>query len=124
MKHLIRLELVAAVVLLAGGSKGDQTSNAPAPSTVAPQHTVPVSTPVLQPIFTAFQVGNTAQAVDLFTQANWSGRPIFPSGMALGLTDAQFKAIPESERKLKMNEMLTQLDLVKRLAAAISNAGG
>jgi hypothetical protein len=135
MKNLTRLALILTFVLLAGGSKGDQTSNGslqppsavksntPASGDAAAQPTFPVSTPVLQPILTVFQEGHTAQAVDLFIQANWSGRPIFPSKMALGLTDAQFKAIPEGERKLRTDEMLAQLDLMKQLATAVSNAG-
>lgn len=134
MKILIRFGIIAAVVLLAAGSKGDQTSNGPvqppavksntpASGDAAARPTFPVSTPVLQPILTVFQEGHTAQAVDLFIQANWNARPIFPSKMALGLTDTQFKAIPEGERQLRTDEMLAQLDLMKQLATAVSNAG-
>jgi hypothetical protein len=79
--------------------------------------------PVIQPILTAWQEGHRSEAVDLFVRANWADRPIFPAGMVLNLTEAQFKSLSDSERQLRGDELTAQLDLVKQLASAVSNAG-
>lgn len=79
--------------------------------------------PVIQPILTAWQEGHRSEAVDLFVRANWADRPILPAGMVLNMTEAGFKSLSDSERQLRGNEMIAQLDLVKQLASAVSNAG-
>ena len=82
-----------------------------------------VATPVIQPILTVWQQGHTSEAVDLFVHANWAGRPIFPAGMVLGMTEAEFKSLPDSDRQLRGDEMMTQLNMMKQLATVVSNAG-
>ena len=128
--------LMAVAMLFTGCSKSGQPSNdtsqnpEPAAQTTTSnsdmvagrQPTVFAPTPVLQPILTTWQEGHTSAAVDQFIQANWNARPIFPPGMAVGLTDAQFKAIPEADRQLRSNEMEAQLDLMKQLATAVGAA--
>lgn len=136
MRNLFHFPVIVAV-LLCGCGKKDQTAGgdaqnsqvvtdtASASTTAMPatQSTVSVSTPVLQPILTAWQEGHTAEAVGLFAKADWSARPIFPQGMAVGLNDAQFKAMSDADRQLRNNEMLAQLDVLKQLATAVNAAG-
>src|SRR5579885_337914 len=118
MRNFVHLLVIAAVILCGCGKK-DQPANggpqnsqvvtdtASANATAMPgtQATVSVSTPVLQPILTAWQEGHTAEAVERFVVANWSARPIFPQGMAVGLNEAQLRAMPDAERQLRNNEM-------------------
>lgn len=82
-----------------------------------------VSTPVLQPILTAWQEGHSSEAVDIFVHVNWSSRPVFPTGMVLGISEAEFKSLSDSDRQLRGSEMMTQLDLMKQLASAVFDAG-
>jgi hypothetical protein len=84
---------------------------------------VALGEPVTQPILTAWQEGNTSKAVNLFLDANWNAGDIFAPGMALGLTDSQFKALAGADLQLKNNELMAQLDLIKHLAAAVAEAG-
>lgn len=141
MKYLIWTwklpALLAASLLLAGCGKQAQSPNPPAqspqPSSVNPTsspaadasdteaHPV-VSTPVIQPILTVWQEGHRDEAVNNFLEANWNARPIFPAAMALGLTDNQMKGLPNTDRQLKTNEMMAQLELVKQLVTAVSDA--
>lgn len=129
---------LAASLLLAGCGKHSQATHGPVPapepnslnatSSPAPgasdsqAHPI-VSTPVMQPILTVWQEGHIETAINTFLAANWNARPVFPPGMALGLTDAQMKALPDADRQLKTNEMLAQLGLIKQLATAVNNAG-
>ncbi len=101
------------------------STNAAAATPAAPtsQATVSVGTPVMQPILAVWQEGNHAQAVSLFAEANWNGRPTFPPGMTLSMTEAQFAALSDADRQLRFGELTAQLDLVKHLAASVSQAG-
>lgn len=130
--------LLAASLLFAGCSKKSEQSTASAPppeppsvntdsslnvaeSSEAEVHPV-VSTPVIQPILTVWQEGNSEAAINAFVQANWNARPIFPAGMAVGLTDAQLQGLPDVDRQLKTNEMEAQVGLIGDLVTAVSNA--
>ena len=138
MNIIILLLIGAAVFGLAGcGKPADGSAPASAPTnlaavlpvpnpmgaTAAPPLTVAVATPVLQPILTAWQEGNHAAALKQFTAANWNGRPIFPAGMALALTEAQIRSLPEADRQLKTGELFRQVGLLKELANAVNEAG-
>ena len=125
----------AALFLLAGcGQKVAPTDNptppAPAPSnppaaTPAPTATalVNVATPVMQPILAVWQEGDRPRAVKLFLEANWNARPIFPAGMSVNLTEAQFAELSDADRQLRFNEITAQLDLIKHLASDVAQAG-
>lgn len=130
--------LLAALLLLPGCGKHNQATHGPVPapephsanpasnSVAGPSETQAhpmVSTPVIQPILTVWQEGHTETAINTFLEANWNARPIFPASMALGLTDAQMKGLPDDERQLKTNEMLAQLGLIKQLITAVNDAG-
>ena len=91
------------------------TAGTPAPITV--------QTPVMQPILTAWQEGNGPAAIARFTGANWNARPLFPASMAVGLTESQFKGLSGSDRNLRNNEMMAQLDLIKQIVMTINEAG-
>ena len=136
MRNLLYFPIIAALFLGGCGKKdqpagrGAQNSqvvtdsvSANAAAMPATHATVSVSTPVLQPILTAWQEGHTEEAVELFAKADWSARPIFPQGMAVGLNEAQFKAMSDADRQLRNNEMLAQLDVLKQLATAVNAAG-
>ena len=131
---------LAAIFLLAGcGQKPAQTgasspptevpgtsavaTPAPTPPPSPAPATVNVASPVMQPILAVWQEGNPARAVNLFAEADWNGRPTFPPGMALSLTEAQFAALPSADQQLKFGEISAQLDLVKHLASAVAQAG-
>jgi hypothetical protein len=81
------------------------------------------SSPVTQPVLAAWQEGDKPRAISLFVDSDWTARPTFASGMALSLSEDQFKALSEADRELKAKEMMAQLDLMKQLAAAVAQAG-
>jgi hypothetical protein len=137
MKMIFGAGVMAAVVLLAGCGQKNNAADVPAgpaksaTATVAtnqvatngPPATMTVPTPVMQPILTVWQEGNRAAAINQFSGANWNARPLFPAAMAVGLTEAQFKGLSGSERDLRNNEMLAQLDLVKQIVTAVNESG-
>lgn len=129
--------LLACALLLAGCGKENKVSHGPVPAPEPPSvnatsspvaespeteaHPV-ASTPVIQPILTVWQEGQREAAIAAFLDADWNARPIFPTGMALGLTDAQMKGLPDADRQLKTNEMFAQLGMVQQLVTAVSDA--
>jgi len=82
-----------------------------------------VVTPVTEPILTAWQQGDSARAVQYFLAANWNRSPLFPSGMALDLTQKQFRELTGQVRQLRSQELLTQLELMRQLTSAVAAAG-
>jgi hypothetical protein len=140
MKTAIIAGLVALSILLTSCGKkihsesgSDPASKAP-PQTASPHQRMdaspaaaqvahPVSSPVTQPVLAMWQEGDKPGAVSLFVETDWSGRPLFPSGMALSLSQNQFQALPDVDRQLKSGEMTAQLDLMKQIAAAVAQAG-
>lgn len=130
--------VIAASILIAGCSKKIESSTASAPLTEPPSANTTsspvvaessetevhpaVSTPVIQPILTVWQEGNSAAAINTFVEANWNARPIFPAGMAAGLTDAQMQGLPDADRQLRSHEMEAQVGLIGDLITAVSNA--
>ncbi len=93
------------------------------PAATAPQAIVNVGTPIMQPIRAVGQDGKPAQAGSLCAEAPGHGRPTFPPGMTLSMTEAQFAALSDADRQLRFGELTAQLDLVKHLAASVSQAG-
>ena len=72
---------------------------------------------------TAWQQGDTPKAISSFVETDWSSRPLFAASSTLSLTEDQFKALSNPERQAKSAEMMSQLDSVKKLAAAVAQAG-
>ena len=81
------------------------------------------ATPVAQATITAWQEGDTAKAVSNFVVADWSARPLFASDSTLSLTTDQVRLFSDADSKRKAKELGLQLDLLKKLAAAITQAG-
>ena len=105
---------VLVVALLQGGCGKQSTSpNAPPPT----------AAPITQPAMTAWQQGDKTAAVTSFVETDWSARPLFASDSVLSLSEDQFKALSNSERQARSSEMLPQIDSLKRLAAAVAQAG-
>jgi hypothetical protein len=83
----------------------------------------PAATPVAQPSMTAWQQGDPSTAIRSFVETDWSGRPLFAPGSTLSLTEDQFKSRSNADRQRKSQEMISQLDSLKKLAAAVAQAG-
>jgi hypothetical protein len=79
--------------------------------------------PVAQASLTAWQQGDAATAIIEFIEADWSLRPIFASSSVLSLSEPQFIALPAAERQAKSDEIMSQLNSVKKLTAAVAQAG-
>jgi hypothetical protein len=88
-----------------------------------PTSTPPGAAPVAQPAMTAWQQGDKSSAVSRFIETDWSTRPLFASDSTLSLSEDQFKALSDAERQAKSGEMMSQLDSLKKLAAAVAQAG-
>ncbi len=105
---------VVTVSLLSAGCGKKASSAGAAP---------PAGPPVAQPAMTAWQQGDKSTAVSSFVETDWNKRPLFASGSVLGLTEEQFKVLSDTERQAKSAEITGQLDGLKRLAAAVAQAG-
>lgn len=67
--------------------------------------------PTAQEALTEWQQGDKSNAVSSFVKVDWSLRPLFASSSAL------------SEPQPKPNEVLSELDSLKKLAGAVAQAG-
>lgn len=140
MKPAVLISLAAVSILFAGCGKhaapvksspapasASKDSPATAPTGAAPEEpaqvTHPVQSPVTQPVLAAWQEGNHAEAIKLFVEADWSGRPTFPRSMAVSLSDDQLGALQPADHQLKTKELSAQLDLIKQLVNAVAQAG-
>ena len=122
--------VVAGVgVLLAAGTttilveKQNSSSSRSATPPTAQADAASSSSPVLEPALTAWERGDKATAVSSFLAADWSARPLFAAASTLGLSEAQFRALSDSDRQARSGEMMTQLDSLKKLASAVAGAG-
>lgn len=113
MKTIFIIAVLSVSVLLVGCSKEADSSNR-ASST---------GTPVTESAIAAWQQGDAPKAVRSFIETDWSSRPLFPADSTLSLTEDQFKALSEVERQAKSAEIMSQLDSVKKLGAAVAQAG-
>lgn len=117
--HLVTI-LVAttlAVTLAGCGKKPQAPGNPPPPTANA------ASTPVAEPMLTAWQQGDQAGALSRFLETDWSKRPLFTPGSTLSLSEEQFVALPTSDREAKSKAMLPQLSDLKKLSQAVAQAG-
>jgi RNA polymerase sigma factor (sigma-70 family) len=111
---------VSASVLLAVGATAVMMVDTPRSEH---QQSVVERAPVLEPIILAWQQGNQAEAVGKFIEADWNTRPLFARNSVLSLSEKQFKALSDAERKAKSEEMLPRLAILKQLAAAVLQTG-
>ncbi len=116
MKNTTIIVIMVATISMAGcGKKSSSSSATPPTQAEAASSSLPVS----QAALTAWQHGDRAEAISNFLAANWSSRPLFAVGSKLNVNEDQFKALSEADRA----EMITQLDSLKELAAAVGHAG-
>ena len=113
MKTTASITVLATSLLLVGCGKQSALPSS-TPSTVAP---------VTQSVMTAWQQGDKTAAVAGFVETDWSARPLFASDSMLSLSEDKFKALSNSERQAKSSKMFQQIDSLKRLAAAVAQAG-
>ena len=120
MKNTTITVIMAATILIAGcGKKSPSSSATPPPA----QADAASSSPAAQPALTAWQQGDKAAAVSSFLAADWSARPLFAADSPLSLSESQFKALSDADRQTKSSAMMSQLDSLKQLAAAVAQAG-
>ena len=113
MKTTASITVLATSLLLVGCGKQSALPSS-TPSTVAP---------VTQSVMTAWQQGDKTAAVAGFVETDWSARPLFASDSMLSLSEDKFKALSNSERQAKSSKMFQQIDSLRRLAAAVAQAG-
>jgi hypothetical protein len=85
--------------------------------------TASAAMPIAQPAMTAWQQGDNSKAISRFVQANWSTLPLFAANSTLSLSEEEFQALSNSDRQARSREMMSQLDVFKKLAAAVAQAG-
>ena len=115
--------VVAVFILIAGCGKKSDSSGASSLSAKEQPSAAGAATPVAQAAMTAWQQGDTNAAVGYFVAADWSARPLFPASSPLSLSEHQFMALPAADRQAKAQDIDQQLDLLKRLLAAVTQAG-
>jgi hypothetical protein len=113
MKTTTIIAVLTVSLLLAGCGK----------KTTPPSSNPSTAAPVTESAMTAWQQGDTPKAVSSFVETDWSSRPLFAASSTLSLTEYQFKALSDAERQAKSAEMMSQLGSVKKLAAAVAQAG-
>lgn len=113
MKTITITTVLTISLLLAGCGKkaGPPSSNASA------------AVPVAQPSMTAWQQGDKSAAISTFVETDWSSGPLFAANSTLSLSEDQFKALSNADRQAQSGEMMSQLDSLKKLAAAVAQAG-
>ena len=123
MKIQTILSLLAVSILLAGCGK-KSAPPAPRPSSVV-EPTNPDSSPqtAAQQALTAWQHGDEPGAVSQFLKVDWTARPLFDSSSPLGWSEDRFHALPPEDRAAAAQQIGDQLGTLKRLLAAVTNAG-
>jgi hypothetical protein len=113
MKTITITTVLTVSLILAGCGKkaGPPGSNASA------------ATPIAQPSMTAWQQGDKSAAISSFVETDWSSGPLFAANSMLSLSEDQFKALSIADRNAQSGEMMSQLDSLKKMAAAVAQAG-
>ena len=88
-----------------------------------PGSTASAAAPIAQPSMKAWQQGDKCAAISTFVETDWSSGPLFAANSTLSLSEDQFKALSNADRQAQSGEMMSQLDSLKRLAAAVAQAG-
>jgi len=113
---------MAVAILLVGCSK-QNISSGNSPSPAKERASAAFMSPVAQAALSSWQRGDQSAAVSSFLAADWSVRPIFASDSVLNLTEDKFKSLSVADQQAKSAEIGNQLGSLKRLAAAVTQAG-
>ncbi|HEX3624340.1 MAG TPA: carboxypeptidase-like regulatory domain-containing protein [Verrucomicrobiae bacterium] len=71
----------------------------------------------------AWQAGDKQSAIRLFLDVDWSDRPLFDPYRILSLSEQQFVALPEAQRKMLAKEIKKQVERFRKLTVAVFEAG-
>lgn len=113
MKRTSATIVLAVLLLLTGCTRKADRSGSTASAAV----------PIAQPAMTAWQRGDRSTAISCFVQANWSTLPLFAANSTLSLSEEEFQALSNTDRQARSREMMSQLEVFKKLAAAVAQAG-
>jgi hypothetical protein len=123
MKPMIVSGIITASILLAGCGRKNGSSGSSAPPVRQQADGASAAAPVTQPALTAWKQGDKSTAVSAFLATDWTARPLFAPDSTLSQSEDQFRALPDADRQAKTREMMTQLDSLKKLAAAVAQTG-
>jgi hypothetical protein len=113
MKIRTSSAVLAISILLAGcGKKASAPTSAPS---AAP--------PVAQAAVTLWQQGDKPAAISSFVETDWSSRPLFATNSMLSLSEEQFQALSPAEAQAKSGQMMSEVNSLKRMIAAVADAG-
>jgi hypothetical protein len=94
MKPKFTVLASSIALLLTACAKQELTTESSNPTTN--QASMRASSPVAAPATSAWAKGDKESAVMLFLDTDWTKRPLFDSASLLGLTEDEFKALPDS----------------------------
>jgi predicted small lipoprotein YifL len=115
--------LLVALVLTSVTGCGNKNDPATPQATQAPTRVGQESSGAVQPALVSWQQGDKATAVNQFLATDWSARPLFAPGSTLNMSEKEFVALPAADRNARAAELSGQADVLKKLAAAVADAG-
>jgi hypothetical protein len=118
--------VLLAATLAVGGSAGcgkKTASSANPPPAKQDQTATHAPSPVMDSALTAWQQGDQSAAVSRFVETDWSAGPLFSPDSPLSLSEDQFKLLPAADRQAKFRDLIASTTELKRLAAAVAQAG-
>ncbi len=114
---------MSATILLAGCGKQNTISSTPPLPAKAQASATAAATVAPQAALSAWQRGDKPTAISSFLAADWTSRPLFASNSPLNLKESQFESLTDADRQARSSEMMTQLNFLKQVAAAVAQAG-
>ncbi len=78
---------------------------------------------IVPQLLAALEAGGLQSAIDHFQETDWSKRPLFVPGSALGLSEDEFAALPAAERRMKSSEIQGAITALRTLVNAVEEAG-
>jgi hypothetical protein len=134
---------LAATWITGCGDRHSESENAASQSATSPQVPAPppplpapsaspaksqnaagsAATATPESVLIAWRSGDQAAAVARFVQVDWTAHPLFATDSVLGLSESQFRAIPEPSHRAKLEELSSQVAVLKEIARAVAAAG-
>jgi hypothetical protein len=115
--------MLVPFVLMGCRKQADSPRSASPPGNQPPLAATPASEPVLSSVLAIWQQGNWPAAISRFLETDWSQRPLFAPGSALSLGEEDFKKLARADRNATSGEIMSQAGDLKKLAAAVAQAG-